>query len=89
MGLLYAFASFLCYHYYKKNLYYEVHKERYLGEMKLNNKDQYNLEQERRDKFWQDYANVPAEYHSAARGSYLIQGIIAVILSIEFLLGWA
>ncbi|MGB3228222.1 MAG: hypothetical protein WBB02_09660 [Saprospiraceae bacterium] len=88
LGLIYAFGSFLCFYYYNKNLHYERNKDRFLEKISYTNMEQHELEQKRRDKFFEEYTEYSRQYHDSARILYFFQGLIAVALSLEFLCGW-
>ena len=88
LGLLYAYGSFICAYYYNKLLRCERIKDSFTKQIEFRTKEQDELEQQRRDKFNEEYSTSSTEYHGAARILYILQGIIAIAVSIEFLLGW-
>jgi hypothetical protein len=89
LGILYAYGSFICAFYYNKLLRCEKLKDSHTKQIEFNNKFQYDLELSRRDNFITEYSKCSIEYHGAARMLYILQGIIAIAVSIEIVLGWA
>jgi hypothetical protein len=89
LGLLYAYGSFICAYYYNKNLRCERIKDSFNKTIEFKSNEQYELDQKRRDKFYEEFSRYSTEYHGASKMLYILQGIIAFVVSIEFLLGWA
>lgn len=89
LGLLYAFTSFYCAYCYNKNLEFEKRKDWFLKDVDYMNMEQYKLEKNRRELLYNELVKFNSEYHSANKMLFILQGIIAFVVSFEFLLGWA
>lgn len=86
LGLLYASLSFYSAYCYKKTLYYELKKDWYFSKIETTNFDQLILEQKRKDEFYEKYSQYPKNYHDATIVGHMLEGIIAILVAIEFLL---
>lgn len=89
LGLVYAFTSFYCAYCHNSSLEFEKRKDWFLKDFDYMNIEQYKLENERRQLLYNKLSSYNSEYQSANKALYILQGIIALIVSLEFLFGWA
>lgn len=88
LGLQYAFVSFYCASCQNKSIDFENRKDWFFEEFKYDNLEQFKIEKERRQDLYNSLSTYHLEYKSANKWLYVLQGAIAVIVSLEFLLGW-
>lgn len=84
LGILYGVLSIRCFYVYPKHLYYEQHKARFSEQPETHNTEAAKRERQRIDEFLA-HAKYSTEYNQLSQLLYLLQGVTALALGVEFL----
>lgn len=84
LGILYGILSIRCFYVYPKHLYFEQNKAQLLEQPETNNIEASKRESQRRE-FVFAHAKYSAEYNQLSQLLYLLQGVMALAICIEFL----